>query len=188
MSKDERRSEPTTAPRPSEGAPLEPLEVGWDDDTLPGFVGGESIFDRVTQIPDVPAEIHAKRVMAAAGEDDAVSGMFERPAPPEGGEAPPTTSARMPSLESLAPGTPPPAMSLPPLELELEPAAPASIGPSPAPEGRAEPRAELERRLGEIRDRYAMRSEEHTSELQSRENLVCRLLLAKKNTHLISKY
>src|SRR5690606_40638416 len=31
--------------------------------------------------------------------------------------------------------------------------------------------------------RYAARSEEHTSELQSRENLVCRLLLEKKNTH-----
>src|SRR5690606_40541172 len=29
----------------------------------------------------------------------------------------------------------------------------------------------------------AMRSEEHTSELQSRENLVCRLLLEKKNNH-----
>src|SRR5690606_41977146 len=29
----------------------------------------------------------------------------------------------------------------------------------------------------------AFRSEEHTSELQSRENLVCRLLLEKKNTH-----
>src|SRR5207302_4660345 len=28
---------------------------------------------------------------------------------------------------------------------------------------------------------YDMRSEEHTSELQSRENLVCRLLLEKKN-------
>src|SRR5690606_41726234 len=28
------------------------------------------------------------------------------------------------------------------------------------------------------------RSEEHTSELQSRENLVCRLLLEKKNTNL----
>src|SRR5690606_41323330 len=28
---------------------------------------------------------------------------------------------------------------------------------------------------------YPMRSEEHTSELQSRENLVCRLLLEKKN-------
>src|SRR5690606_41990109 len=30
-------------------------------------------------------------------------------------------------------------------------------------------------------DRAALRSEEHTSELQSRENLVCRLLLEKKN-------
>src|SRR5690606_41670889 len=29
----------------------------------------------------------------------------------------------------------------------------------------------------------SLRSEEHTSELQSRENLVCRLLLEKKNTH-----
>src|SRR5690606_42130740 len=29
----------------------------------------------------------------------------------------------------------------------------------------------------------ALRSEEHTSELQSRENLVCRLLLEKKNKH-----
>src|SRR5690606_41635541 len=29
----------------------------------------------------------------------------------------------------------------------------------------------------------AQRSEEHTSELQSRENRVCRLLLAKKNTY-----
>src|SRR5436309_4066715 len=31
--------------------------------------------------------------------------------------------------------------------------------------------------------RITFRSEEHTSELQSRENLVCRLLLEKKNTH-----
>src|SRR5690606_40796110 len=30
------------------------------------------------------------------------------------------------------------------------------------------------------------RSEEHTSELQSRENLVCRLLLEKKNIHMPS--
>src|SRR2546430_8612400 len=29
------------------------------------------------------------------------------------------------------------------------------------------------------------RSEEHTSELQSQSNLVCRLLLEKKNTHLL---
>src|SRR5207302_4831060 len=32
-------------------------------------------------------------------------------------------------------------------------------------------------------DRQQDRSEEHTSELQSRENLVCRLLLEKKNKH-----
>src|SRR3712207_8405546 len=31
----------------------------------------------------------------------------------------------------------------------------------------------------------ANRSEEHTSELQSRQYLVCRLLLEKKNTHLL---
>src|SRR5436309_6221711 len=31
----------------------------------------------------------------------------------------------------------------------------------------------------------ALRSEEHTSELQSRENLVCRLLLEKKNNNAV---
>src|SRR5436309_10977130 len=38
-------------------------------------------------------------------------------------------------------------------------------------------RGSLRRGLRDLRDR----SEEHTSELQSRENLVCRLLLEKKN-------
>src|SRR5438874_3887860 len=33
-----------------------------------------------------------------------------------------------------------------------------------------------------LNDSFAPRSEEHTSELQSRRELVCRLLLAKKNT------
>src|SRR2546430_9784353 len=36
-----------------------------------------------------------------------------------------------------------------------------------------------------IRDRERQRSEEHTSELQSQSNLVCRLLLEKKNTSAI---
>src|SRR5690606_41998406 len=37
-----------------------------------------------------------------------------------------------------------------------------------------------------MEERFApwMRSEEHTSELQSRENLVCRLLLEKKKNHI----
>src|SRR3712207_8979982 len=48
--------------------------------------------------------------------------------------------------------------------------------PAPADSGAA-PRAALEPRLG---DRPRTRSEEHTSELQSRQYLVCRLLLEKK--------
>src|SRR5690606_39603234 len=38
------------------------------------------------------------------------------------------------------------------------------------------------------RRQWPSRSEEHTSELQSRENLVCRLLLEKKNIHLKHVY
>src|SRR5207302_10092906 len=38
------------------------------------------------------------------------------------------------------------------------------------------------RRSQQLFERAALRSEEHTSELQSRENLVCRLLLEKKKT------
>src|SRR5688572_32558439 len=41
--------------------------------------------------------------------------------------------------------------------------------------------AGVERRAGRRRD-VEIRSEEHTSELQSQSNLVCRLLLEKKNT------
>src|SRR5436309_9683515 len=48
------------------------------------------------------------------------------------------------------------------------------------PDIRQQPR--LDRRIGGVErlDVAAARSEEHTSELQSRENLVCRLLLEKK--------
>src|SRR5690606_41025725 len=35
----------------------------------------------------------------------------------------------------------------------------------------------------QIQLKFSIRSEEHTSELQSRENLVCRLLLEKKKTN-----
>src|SRR3712207_7844711 len=40
------------------------------------------------------------------------------------------------------------------------------------------------RRRDRLRRKYTGRSEEHTSELQSRQYLVCRLLLEKKNTKL----
>src|SRR5690606_39867822 len=50
---------------------------------------------------------------------------------------------------------------------------PSTRRPAPTPGPSAPPPPAVPRRRG--------RSEEHTSELQSRENLVCRLLLEKKN-------
>src|SRR5688572_32107187 len=53
-------------------------------------------------------------------------------------------------------------------------------------------RAALEHTLSLLnklsRARVLLRSEEHTSELQSQSNLVCRLLLEKKNTSSITTY
>src|SRR5690606_41932150 len=43
-------------------------------------------------------------------------------------------------------------------------------------------------RAGLLTGRFPWRSEEHTSELQSRENLVCRLLLEKKKLILTDRY
>src|SRR2546429_2606905 len=44
------------------------------------------------------------------------------------------------------------------------------------------------RKAGDIHGRIVTRSEEHTSELQSRLHLVCRLLLEKKKKHLKHTY
>src|SRR3712207_8278954 len=50
----------------------------------------------------------------------------------------------------------------------------------------APPLSEAQRqRLAAMFAQAAARSEEHTSELQSRQYLVCRLLLEKKKTHII---
>src|SRR3712207_8531624 len=48
-------------------------------------------------------------------------------------------------------------------------------------------RLEMVRRLNAELDGYVVRSEEHTSELQSRQYLVCRLLLEKKQTQSIQR-
>src|SRR5436309_7792688 len=54
--------------------------------------------------------------------------------------------------------------------------------PRAAPPGQARPED-----VGRTERRHLLdRSEEHTSELQSRENLVCRLLLEKKNNNVYS--
>src|SRR3712207_8685837 len=44
--------------------------------------------------------------------------------------------------------------------------------------------ADLHRALARLRNEHILRSEEHTSELQSRQYLVCRLLLEKKKNTL----
>src|SRR5690606_41664006 len=61
-----------------------------------------------------------------------------------------------------------------------------SPGPAPAPADPAGHRRRLALGLRPVSGTSGAggRSEEHTSELQSRENLVCRLLLEKKNKHL----
>src|SRR5690606_42147163 len=57
----------------------------------------------------------------------------------------------------------------------------ADAGKMAAPAVQGEPVGEVRLDLGAPSVIYAeLRSEEHTSELQSRENLVCRLLLEKK--------
>src|SRR5690606_39551752 len=63
---------------------------------------------------------------------------------------------------------------------------PPRVYPAPRPqtaytrleaEARTARHEDLVAEVQEAQERYAARSEEHTSELQSRENLVCRLLL-----------
>src|SRR3712207_8343989 len=48
---------------------------------------------------------------------------------------------------------------------------------------RPEPHHEQDRRVGRVAEGLEARSEEHTSELQSRQYLVCRLLLEKKKNN-----
>src|SRR5690606_39698207 len=60
---------------------------------------------------------------------------------------------------------------------------PASSGRGSGPGGAGAHGRTRARRRGGRR-----RSEEHTSELQSRENLVCRLLLEKKKQHSVSRF
>src|SRR2546430_8898710 len=69
--------------------------------------------------------------------------------------------------------------------LPISPATHRSVPPSPrASSGRD--RSRPERRSGSAGKGADDRSEEHTSELQSQSNLVCRLLLEKKKKYKIS--
>jgi hypothetical protein len=137
----------------------EPLDIAWDDDTLPGFGGGESIFDRVTEVPEVPLELQAKQMMAAAAaEDDPVSGTFERGTP----DALPDSAL---TIELQALSSPPPAaaaMKTDPsrlsFELDIAQPPPTEKSPGLAPDALETEgsRPSVEISLLEIKDRYAM--------------------------------
>src|SRR5260370_23500715 len=62
--------------------------------------------------------------------------------------------------------------------------APGDITNFAASPASSEPSTSSRLRRSWARERRSLRSEEHTSELQSHLNLVCRLLLEKKNVHL----
>jgi hypothetical protein len=136
----------------------EPFDVAWDDDTLPGFDKGDSIFDRVTTIPDVPLELQAKQLMAELVDDDPISGTFERGV----GETPPDSALTL-DLEALS-SLPPP---LTPGRPTTDPS-PHSFELASMPAPRAVPakgeleleleggRSSVELKLTEIKDRYAM--------------------------------
>ena len=159
MSTEKRGTTPLPDSLKSEG---EPLDVAWDDDTLPGFGAGESIFDRVTTIPDIPLELQAKQMMAAAAaaEEDPISGTFER-----GGPEPPPDSALTLDLQALT-SLPPPERSAERseparLSLELETTEPGSATNQAPPPDELElelegVRPSVEISLREIKDRYAM--------------------------------
>src|SRR5262249_62012700 len=109
----------------------------------------------------------------------------------------PTPTHPPPSATStLLFSTPPPPPRPPPLPLPAAlptgppPSEPAASEPAPAEAAPAEPappagadQAQLDALDAAETSSYWDRSEEHTSELQSLTNLVCRLLLEKKKTH-----
>jgi len=150
---------PGPTPPPDSKSEAEPLDVTWDDDTQPGFGPGESIFDRVTEIPDIPLEIQAKQMMQVPAEDDPVSGTFTRNSESAG----PGLELDLDALSSLPPAPPRPNEE-PLLDPDTERAPPPSVdstspdgdrfslefGLPPAPQGK------FDAALREIKDRYAM--------------------------------
>jgi hypothetical protein len=119
--KEKKGSRPTPEPRPPS---LAPMDVTWDDDTVPRLDFDDPGFDRVTAIPELPSELLAKQMMMDSHhptEGDPVSGLFDKGTPkapelplPDGHSpipfelegalhAPPTAAATTGS-QGLAPG------------------------------------------------------------------------------------
>src|SRR5207249_5226100 len=109
--------------------------------------------------------------------------------------SPTASTPRCPLLPSSPPATPQPLHSFPtrrssdltivPLELYFKDGlAKVAIALAKAKQ-QHDKREELKRRVAERELARGVRSEEHTSELQSRFDLVCRLLLEKKKREMV---
>src|SRR5690606_14697174 len=108
------------------------------------------------------------------GKSTATRGPALTPAP---ARAPPPVPAPVPGPAPVPAPVPAPAAAPPPVPVPSPPAAPPWPGAFPA--GSVPPASSTARGAAPA---GRARSEEHTSELQSREKLVCRLLLEKKKT------
>lgn len=125
MAKSDGKSGGTPSPsKPRQPMSSEPVDITWDDDTVPRLDFDDASFDRVTAIPEMPPELMAKQMMDHPGEDDPKSGLFGRGAPAEA-SAPPE-----PPVPSL-PATPPANLESP-LPFELEGAVLSSKRGAPA--------------------------------------------------------
>ena len=158
----EKRDPGPTPPPDSLKSDAGPLDVTWDDDTQPGFAPGDSIFDRVTEIPDIPLEFHAKRMMQVPAEDEPISGTFSSHSEAAGSGL----ELDLDALSSLPPDIEAALLTkhvLP--EPDTERAPPPSGLDSALPDGERfslefgvppPPQGKFEAALREIKDRYAM--------------------------------
>ncbi len=103
--KGKKPSAPSSHPPPSV-----PVDVSWDDDTVPRLDFDDPAFDRVTAIPELPAELFAKQLM-----EEALSGDSSGPHPTAGAKVPgPSPGSPVPfELEGALLSSTPPTTELP---------------------------------------------------------------------------
>src|SRR5262245_21793790 len=110
----------------------EPLDVTWDDDTVPRLEFEDPGFDRVTAIPELPPELYAKMMEAA---HEAIAR--------EQNEAKldPAPAVAAPAAAPPPPAAPPRAPSASPLPFELEAALLGATVPRESPKEHEPPRS-----------------------------------------------
>jgi len=141
MSKGDRNAPPATQPLPDE-----PMEVGWDDDTVPSIDLDDAAFDRVTAIPELPPEVMAKSMMDS-NPPDLSSGLYGRADPASEPAAVSSTRSPVPfELEGavLPHDAPVRAPSAPPLSIATVSTAPPPTRAAGHQDYNAQPELEVD--------------------------------------------